>query len=70
MDHTTMAWSVWRHPGTSAGKWRQIPTKDEADARAKYAKEATNLRQGTVELRDPDGKTQSRQTAPRLRSRW
>lgn len=41
-----------------------------ATARRRYVRLYSAMRQGTLELRDPDGKTVSQYCAPRVRTRW
>jgi hypothetical protein len=63
-------WTVMRWSGRAgdAPRVRFIGTKEKAHA--KYAKLYADMRQGSVELFDGEGKTVKRDWAPRLRTRW
>jgi hypothetical protein len=63
-------WTVRRHSGRSDGEWRTVYCGTEQKARAKFKRIECDMRQGGVELVDPDGKQQSYAWAPRLRTRW
>ncbi len=64
-------WSVTRWSGSERWPPRLIvATSDEDHARAVFAKQVENMRQGSVELIDEAGAIADRKWAPRLRSRW
>lgn len=63
-------WCVQRHGGRRTDNWRTVIKGSEADCRRVYREERVILRQGSVELINPDGATVECTSAPRLRSRW
>jgi hypothetical protein len=63
-------WRVERWGGGSHHQRRVVFAGDEATARAKWQQLHLELRQGTVDLIDPDGRMVERSKRPRLRTRW
>jgi hypothetical protein len=63
-------WTVMRWSGRDGDTPRKVFAGTKDKARAKYAKLYRDMRQGTVELMDGEGKTVDRAWAPRLRTRW
>ena len=63
-------WTVERHGGRKADAWRNVFAGDETGARTAYEYWRTAIRQGGVELRDPERRVVQRVWAPRLRTRW
>lgn len=64
-------WILERHGGRDYQAWHVVwKGPDEAKARAQYEKRYLKLRQGGLQLRDPEGIIRQRTTAPRLRTRW
>jgi hypothetical protein len=67
---TERKWMVRRWGGLNRYPHRVVFVGSEHEARAKFDKLHRDMRQGTVELVDDEGKTVKRDWAPRLRTRW
>lgn len=71
MQYVPGMWSVWRHGGRQTDRWRLVAAvAGEITARDAYQRAVTDMRQGGVELRGPDGTLVLHHWAPRLRTRW
>lgn len=63
--------TVLRHGGRAKDRWRVVYAgKSEEEAFAAFDRESSRLRQGGVDLFDPQGKKMRGSWAPALRTKW